>query len=359
MRSLTGGVISIALLLASCSSPMGPTPTPSPDKAVLSQSVIDRVVSPADGPGCAAAVGDRGAVVWQGSRGVADLDAGAPITESTIFEIGSVTKQFTATAILLLVADGRLSLDDHLSEHLSGQPAWGDAVTIDQLIHHDSGIPEYFPRLQAKGYDLETLTQREAALEVIANITRLDSEPGTQFYYSNSNYLLLGYVIERVTGQALAAVLADRIFRPLGLELILEPIDPVAGKARSYRWTSSGTGYQLGDWKWDAAGAAGIQSGVADLVRWGDNYRTGKLGGRSLLDAQVAGAVDVGAGDGTRYGAGIAAAPDGSLFHPGTYGGFRTLFTVSADRTRVLAVACNLAALDVDTIAQQLAEIWK
>ena len=332
----------------------------SPDRAALSQRVISDPfnVGPDRGPGCAAAVGKKGKIVWQGVHGVADVDEAKPITESTIFDIGSITKQFTATMILLLAAEKRLALSDNVSEYVHGLPAWGDDVTIDQLIHHTSGIPEYGPLLEAKGYELEDTMERRSAFEVIAGASKLDSKHGTGYAYSNSNYILLGYVIERVTGSPLADVLADRIFRPLHLDLVMEPTDPVTGKARSYQVGAYGTGWDIADWHWDASGAAGIQSRVADLIRWGDNYRTGKLGGRDLLDAQLAHAVGTGEGDGSRYGAGIGVGKDGSLGHTGGYGGFHSLFAVSADRTQVLAVLCNVWEADVDAIGGELAELW-
>jgi CubicO group peptidase (beta-lactamase class C family) len=348
------------LLLVSCSAPAaGPTPTPSPDRAELSQRVISDALSvgPDNGPGCAAAVGKQGTVVWQGHHGLADVDAGTPITESTIFDIGSVTKQFTATMILLLAADGKLALDDTESDHVDGLPAWGGHVTIGQLLHHTSGIPEYIPLLEAKGHELHDTTSRTQAFEVIAAVTKLDSKPGKSFAYSNSNYLLLGYVIERVTGVPIAKVLDDRVFRPLDLDLVMEPIDRVPGKARSYQVGAYGTGWDIADWHWDASGAGGIQSRVTDLIRWGDNYRTGKLGGQTLLDAQLADAVD--AGEGARYAAGIVILPDRGLVHDGAYGGFRTLLQISADRTQVLVVACNLAEVDMNAVGGKLAELWE
>lgn len=293
--------------------------------------------------------------MWQGARGVADLDSGTPITESTVFDIGSVTKQFTATMILLLAADGKLSLDDHVSEHLHGLPDWAEWVSISDLIHHASGIPDYIGLLLAEGYQLETPTGRDLALEAIADVRELDFKPGTRFEYSNSNYLLLGYLIERVAQNPLADVLMNRIFRPLGLDLVMAPTEAVPGKARSYRFGDK-TRYRVADWHWDAAGAAGIQARPADLVQWADNYRTGTIGGQDLLQAQAKDTVDT--GDGSRYGAGILTMADGSLTHNGEYGGFHTLFYVSPDRTREIAVACNLAEINVNEIGQKLAELW-
>ena len=135
----------------------------------------------------------------------------------------------------------------------------------------------------------------------------------------------------------------------------MAPTEAVPGKARSYRF-GAGTPYFPADWHWDAAGAAGIQARLADLVRWADNYRTGTLGGPDLLQAQLKDSVD--SDNGSRHGAGISLMPDGSLTHDGEYGGFHTLFYVSPDRTREIVVAGNLAEISVGAIGERLAELW-
>jgi CubicO group peptidase (beta-lactamase class C family) len=301
-------------------------------------------------------VGHQGAVVWHGAHGVADVDKGTPISETTVFDVGSVTKQFTASTILLLAADGKLALDDAVSDHVDGLPAWGDDVTIEHLMHHASGIPDYFsPMLDDKGYTPEDQVERKAIFKTIAGMKKLDFKPGTNWSYSNSNYVLLGYAIEEVSGAPLSKVLADRIFDPLRLGLVMEPVDPVSGQARSY--APNATEYDLIDWPWDNAGAGGIQSRLTDLIRWADNYRTGKVGGQALLDAQVAHAVE--SDDDEMYGAGILIRPDGSTYHQGEWEGFHTLLDISADRTQVLVVACNLSSIEVSLIGYELNQIWQ
>jgi CubicO group peptidase (beta-lactamase class C family) len=333
------------------------SPRPSFDRAALSQRVLDRLVTtPEDGPGCAAAVGGQGQVVWYGTHGMADIEAGTPISESTVFGIASVTKQFTAAMILMLAAENELDLDDAVSAHVDGLPSWGDDVTLDQLIHHTSGVPDYEAPLVEQGHETTEPVGRRAILKAIVGTKKLDFEPGTDWAYSNAGYVLLGYVIEAVTGKPLDEVLTERVFEPLRLDMVLEPVDHVGGQARAYG-LDAGEYVRLG-WPWDIAGASGIQSTVADLVRWGDNYRTGTVGGRQLLDAQVADPVEVAPDDDWRYGAGIFVLPDGSVVHDGDWAGFHTRLQVSADRGQVLVVACNFAEANVDTISYELTQLW-
>jgi CubicO group peptidase (beta-lactamase class C family) len=307
-----------------------------------------------DQPGCSAAVGRDGTVVWAGARGLADRAAGTPLTPATVFDIGSVTKQFTATAALLLAADGKLGLDDPLSRHVSGLPAWQGRITVSQLIHHTSGIPDYPDLLRRQGTASTDRVTSERARRAITAVTRPDFPAGARFAYSNSNYLLLGEVVGAASGAPLPRFLAARVFEPLGLTMTLDPTGPVPGKAMSYVSGSDAPAV----WPWETAGDGGIQTTPTELVRWGDNYRTGKVGGAALLDAQVADPVRTDLGRGVRYAAGILVDGDGGLSHEGGFAGYRTAFTVNADRRVAVAVACNTAERYPGPLAEQLEHIW-
>ena len=324
--------------------------------AAQSQSVLDDAVED-DEPGCSAAVGIEGKVVWTGARGLADMDSRAEITESTIFDIASVSKQFTASAILLLVDAGKLSLDDPLADHVPGMPPWAETVTVSQLMHHSSGIPDYNDLLLDAGYEYSDQTTQEQALQLLANVPELNFEPGSQFEYSNSNYLLLAQIVQQVSGQPLPAFLSAEIFQPLDLAMVLDPI-PVPGKALAYAYDKDTHEYNEPAAAWLQIGDGAIQTTPSQLVRWADNYRTGKVGGQRLLEAQLAGAVPTEPGSGDRYGAGIFLLADGELIHNGSWAGFVTAFHVSADRRVSTAVACNIESQDPEAIANELDDLW-
>ncbi|MET1005258.1 MAG: serine hydrolase domain-containing protein [Propionibacteriaceae bacterium] len=335
-----------------------PPPTAASDRAERSQEVLDSLLS-ADEPGCTAAVGEEGRVVWQGVRGVADLKTAASITPETVVDIGSVSKQFTATALLLLVQDGQLELSDRLADHVDGLPGWSRQTTLEQLMHHTSGIPDYGRLLLDAGYEESERTVQQDALDALAAAPRLEFSPGAQWEYSNSNYLLLAEVIETVSGTTLSRFVAERVFKPLQLDMVIDPVGDVAHKAVSYR--AANGSFSVYDSRWEQIGDGAIQTTPSELVRWADNYRTGEVGGEELLRATLADAVDdtIGGGGG-RYGAGIVEAPDGSLWHAGAFEGFRTEFWVSADRRLAVALACNASGQSIDTegMFQTLAGIW-
>jgi CubicO group peptidase (beta-lactamase class C family) len=329
------------------------SPGRSHDAASRSQAVIDALVQP-DDPGCSAAVGVEGEVVWEGVRGLADLDQGKRITPETVFDIGSVSKQFTATAILLLVADGNLSLDDPLSRYVSGLPAWADTVSVDQLLHQTSGIPEYFQLLTDGGHEPTDQVSQEQTLQVLATVDRLEFAPGSRWEYSNSNYVLLADVVHEVSGEPLPAFLSSRIFQPLRLNMVMDPEPANPQKALSY--AKDATSFSPLDSHWELVGDGAIHTTPHELVRWADNYRTGAVGGEDLLTAQPAGLVE--AQGAYRYGAGIFANRDGMLWHEGAWEGFLTAFWVSPDRRTAVTVSCNINEGYAGPIATTLMSLW-
>ena len=197
LRRVAGGAT-----LVLCCALVACTPTPEPnlsvrdERAVRSQEAVDKVVGRSTNPGCAAAVGELGRVIWLGQRGLAVVEPETPITAETAFNIGSISKQFTALTVALLAEEGRLSLDDTVAEHLDGYPDWARRVTLDQLVHHTSGIPEIEDLMQAEGVWIEMDATQADLLEAIARAEALGFEPGSRWAYSNSNYLLLAAVAE-------------------------------------------------------------------------------------------------------------------------------------------------------------------
>jgi CubicO group peptidase (beta-lactamase class C family) len=340
-----------------------PSSSPSRSQARQSQAVLDGRAAEGE-PGCSVAVAIKGEVVWQGVRGVADIDSGDPITPQTIFDIGSVSKQFTALAILLLQDAGKLSIDDKLSKYVKGLPKWADTVTLAQLMHHTSGIPDYVSILIKHNLESGDRVTNERSLAALHEIKTLTNVPGSTWEYSNSNYLLLGEVVHHVSGTTLPAYLAETVFKPSGLAMVVDAAGTIPGKAVSYSHT--GATFEPQELRWEIIGAGGIQTTPTELAKWGDNYRTGAIGGQTVLDAQLKGAVLSSHGNGApadpdqvvAYGAGIGQLPGKSLAHNGSWGGFVTWFEVSPDRHTSFAVACNRSDIDVSAIAVDLRRIW-
>ena len=333
----------------------------SDDRATRSDAALGAAIRP-DKPGCSAAVGVEGEVVWTGTRGIANLRSGAELTADTVFDIGWISNQFTATAVLLLVDDGLLRLADPVSRYLGDLPNWADEVTIDHLIHHTSGLPDYVDLLLERGVRPDDAVSQAAALEAIANVTELRFDPGSVFQLSGSNYLLLAEIVHAVTGSTLPQVLADEVFAPLELDMVMDSSAQIPAKAVSYR-EAVGSSYEEVDWTWEQVGDGGIQTTPSELVRWADNYRTGQLGGSTLQYARLAGAarttVSISSrNDAQLYGAGFFIGTDGGLFDLGKWEGFTTALQITPDRRVAAAVACNSQWLVPLATATILTLIW-
>jgi CubicO group peptidase (beta-lactamase class C family) len=165
--------------------------------------------------GFSVAVARRGTVVFAAGYGFADLRAGVPASADTVYGIGSITKQFTAAAILQLQEDGKLALDDDIHTYLPGYPTNGQKITIRQLLSHTSGVPELTAQPSYSGTS-DAGTTREALMREVLSLP-LDFRPGTEWRYSNSGYVLAGMILERVTGLSYDAYLTNEVLGPLGI----------------------------------------------------------------------------------------------------------------------------------------------
>jgi CubicO group peptidase (beta-lactamase class C family) len=343
-----------ALVLVACSGspsppPPSPTTTPADSIAARSQQALDDLVADDAAPGCTAAVGERGTVVWQGVSGLAEVESGTALTPESLVDVGSVAKQFTATALLLLEHEGRLSLDDRLSEHLDDLPEWAGEVTLGQLMRHTSGITEVTTLLELRGITQQDGITLDDELAALRELTDLDFRPGSDWRYSNSNYLLLGLVLEEVSGEPLVEHLDRALFRPL--TLVVQPTAVGSGYRRST------DGFERLDWRYDVDGGGGFKTSPSTLVRWADSYRTGAPAGSWLNDRRLADAADVGV-DGNRYGAGVVLDADGLLAHPGANAGSHSVLVIAEDRQRAMAITCLQDELDPQEAAVLLSDLW-
>src|SRR5215472_8508802 len=175
MMRLSGLLLAAVLSLSACRGGQNATPASTTNHDVAttrSQNVLNEAIE-AGAPGCSAAVGVKGKVVWTGVRGVADMSTGKTITTQTVFDIASVSKQFTASGLLLLVAAGKLALNDPLSRYMPELPTWASTVTVGQLMHQTSAIPEYVGLLEAQGLQISDRTTEDQALQAFVGVPKL------------------------------------------------------------------------------------------------------------------------------------------------------------------------------------------
>ena len=184
-------------------------------------SRIDQVFaqySAAGSPGVAVSVIRDGGVVFSKGDGMANLELEVPITSKNVFYLGSVSKQFVASAIVLLDQEGKLSLDDDIRKYVPEFPDYGTPIAIRHLIHHTSGIRDYLELMGLAGLPLGTFHDNQGIVDMLARQKALNFVPGEKFLYSNSGYLLLAVIVERASGKSLREYAAEKVFEPLGMK---------------------------------------------------------------------------------------------------------------------------------------------
>jgi CubicO group peptidase (beta-lactamase class C family) len=252
------------------------------------QRSVSALLQPWDGavPGMTVGIVQDGALVVHESAGLASLELGVKIGPQTCFRIASVSKQFTCAAILLLQAEGKLRLSDAARTYLPELPDFDVPVTIAQLMHNSSGIRDMLEIMRQGGVDLTIPCTTADLLAGIYRQRTLNFAPGSRFLYSNANFLLLGLIVERLSGEPLGRFLSRRIFAPLGMtrtRMTPDPREPTPGLATGYLPYQGGFrraahGFPLG-------GEGGLVSCVEDLALWDRNFISGMVGGAALPEA--------------------------------------------------------------------------
>src|SRR5713101_3417124 len=154
-------------------------------------------------PGCALGVYRNGKIVYAKGYGLANLESNVPITPSSVFDIGSTSKQFTAASILLLEKQGKLSVNDDVRKYISELPDYGKKITILHLLNHTSGLRDYLALMELAGINTDSVTTDDDALALVARQKALNFEPGDEWLYSNTGFFLLSVIVKRVSGKAL------------------------------------------------------------------------------------------------------------------------------------------------------------
>ena len=234
-----------------------------------------------DDPGCAVGVQQKDqAPVFRG-YGSADLEHGVAITPETVFEAGSVSKQFTAAAILLLAADGKLSLGDDIRKHLPEMPDYGRPITVDMLLSHTSGLRDWGEVADLAGWPRTSRVYTTAeVLQIAVRQKSLNYPPGEAYSYTNTGYNLAGVIVQRVSGKSLAQFTHERLFQPLGMTHTgwrdnFRRVVP--GRAIAYEL--GGGGAWLQDMPFENTyGHGALLTTVGDLLIWNRALSEGRLG---------------------------------------------------------------------------------
>ena len=264
------------------------------DAAQLLRERTDNVFAQWDStvtPGCALSVMKDGQILYKRGYGMADLDHDVPIRPETVFHVASISKQFTAAAVLLLAQDGKLSLDDEVHKYITELPDFGVPITIRHLIYHTSGLRDQWNLLGLAGwrYSLDLITDDDV-MDLMSRQKDLNFKPGEKHVYCNTGYTLLAQIVKRVSGQSFREFTTSRIFEPLGMKSTHfrdDHAEVVKHIAYGYEEGKGRNVYRLSITNFDTVGATSLLTTVEDLARWDENFYHPIVGGPRMVEQQL------------------------------------------------------------------------
>jgi len=310
-------------------------------------------------PGLALLVAREGKIVRAQGYGFSNLELQVPVKPETIFQSGSIGKQFTATAVMMLVEEGKVALDDPLTKYFPGAPPAWNQVTVRNLLSHTGGFGDY-----PDNFDFRRDYTEDNLLKIVEGIP-LAYPPGTKYDYSNLGFLTLGILIHRVSGEFYGDFLQERIFRPLGMTTtrVISEADIIPNRAAGYRWVK-------GEWKnqeWvsptlNTTADGALYFSVLDLAKWDAALYTEKLLKRSSLDQMwtVAKYKD-GAPNSSHYGFGwfiVTINGHRVIEHGGQWQGFNSNISRYVDDKLTVVVLTNLDHCEPGEIAHGVAGLY-
>lgn len=355
-RNARAIALSVAAILCGGAAPAW---AQTPDLAARVDAVFEAWADPAK-PGCAVAAEVDGRPVISRAYGAANLELGVPASDGTVYEAGSVSKQFTAAAIVLLAQDGRLSLDDDVRRHVPELPDYGQTITLRHLLTHTSGLRDWGAVAELEGWPRGTrAVTHDHVLEIIARQRSLNHAPGAEYIYSNSNYNLLAIIVERITGGSLGAFTRARLFEPLGMTHTGWRDDHraiVAGRATAYARSSAGWRTEMPFE--DAHGNGGLLTTVGDLLIWNRALSNGRLGEAFMAEMLRPGVIE--GGRPITYASGLMVqtwAGRNEVAHSGATGGYRAWLGRYPDQRVSVALLCNAGDVSPVVVGRSVADL--
>lgn len=329
-------------------------------------AAVDTIFAPWDHPerpGCAVGVAQNGQTLFSKAYGMADLEHHVPNTPSTLFEAGSISKQFVAAAIGLLVQDGKLSLDDDVRKYVPELPNYGETITLRHLLTHTSGLRDWGSVAAISGWGRSSRTHDHAhVLDILSRQSALNFSPGERYSYSNSGYNLAAIIVGRVSDLSFAEFSEERIFQPLGMTSTQWRDDYtriVEGRSAAYSAENDST-FSINRPIEHVHGNGGLLTTVHDLLIWNEALESGRLGGSELVEMMhETGQLNngrsisyaLGLFEGTSHGLRVVS-------HTGATSGYRAYLGRYPEQRLSVALLCNVTNASPGSLGRQVAEVF-
>jgi CubicO group peptidase (beta-lactamase class C family) len=363
-KNISVFILALALAtVAVAQQPPAPAPKASePPVGVKVDRVFDRW-SRSDTPGCVVGVAVDGKPVLVKAYGMANLEYGIRLRPDTVFESGSVAKQFTAAAIALLCQDGKLALDDPVRKYVPELPDFGTPILIRHFLNHTSGLRSQWSLLGLSGRPTgRTVHTVDEILELVGRMKELNFKPGDEFLYNNTGYTLLGVVVARVSGQTFDAFCQERLFKPQGMihtQWRDDFREIVPDRATAYGRRGNGTFFTNMSFT-DVIGNGGLLTTVGDLLIWNENLADPRVGGAALV-AQLETRGRLNDGFENEYAQGLFVTMYKGvreISHGGSTAGYQTFLARYPGERLSIAVLSNVAVSGAARLAHEVAEIY-
>jgi CubicO group peptidase (beta-lactamase class C family) len=332
--------------------------------SAVPESKVDEIFSrwTKDSPGCAVGVSRADQPVLQKAYGMADLEHDIPNKPDTIFEAGSVSKQFTAAAVLLLAAEGKLSLDDPARKYVPELPDYGAPLTIRHMLQHTSGLRDWGEVASIAGWPRTSRVHTHAhVVDILSRQKALNFPSGTRYSYSNSGYNLSAVIVSRVSGKSFAEFSKERVFGPVGMTSTSWRDDYTRiVKGRAVAYSQAQAGWRQNMPFENVHGNGGLLTTVGDLLKWNAHFAAPKIGDAALVKLQQEPGT-FNDGKPHTYAMGLMVGTHkgvNEIAHSGSTAGYRAHLTRYPDQKVSVAVLCNAASANATQFAERVADLY-
>jgi CubicO group peptidase (beta-lactamase class C family) len=314
-------------------------------------------------PGCSLAVARDGKLLYSKGYGMANLELEVPLSPSSVFDIGSTSKQFSAASILVLEKQGKLSVNDDIRKYIPELPDYGKKITVLNLLNHTSGLRDYLVLFELAGENVDSVTTDEEALALIVRQKALNFDPGSEWLYSNTGFFLLSLIVKRSSGKSLRDFAAENIFQPLDMthtQYRDNHTSLISNRALAYDPVEKGAGYTLDVSYFEQTGDGAVHTTVGDLLKWDENFYSGKVGGKEFL-AEIQQTGTLNSGKQLEYAKGLFVDNYRGLRtvrHGGAWGGYRAELLRFPDQHFSVVCLCNRSDGRPSRRADQVAEVY-
>ena len=333
-----------------------------PDSTISKINKLFALWDKKNSPGCAVAIVRNDSILFAKGYGMANLEYDIPIEPQTIFHMASISKQFTAFAVVLLAKQGKLELDDDIHKYLSWFPDLKEKITIRNLLNHTSGIRDQWQLLAISGTRLDDVITQEHIIKILSKQQALNFKPGEQYSYSNSGFTMLAEIVRSVTGQSLRQFTDSAIFKPLGMantHFHDDYEEIVKNRSYSYYKTDS-VHFANSILSYSNAGATSLFTNLNDMSKWIMNFYTHKVGDQKDID-QLTQKGKLNSGKQLSYALGIVSDTYKGwrqFSHGGADAGYRTSLAVFPDLKMGITVFSNLGDVNAGRKLYQVADLF-